>query len=48
MTIVERSIIIKATPEEVEAVHNDINRRSGMPVSNKPSPMEYTQELVVK
>jgi hypothetical protein len=26
MTTVERSIIIKATPEEVEEIHNDINR----------------------
>lgn len=26
MTKVERSIIIKATPERVEAIHNDINR----------------------
>jgi uncharacterized membrane protein len=26
MTTVERSILIKATPEEIEAVHNDIDR----------------------
>ena len=26
ITIVERSIIIEATPEEVEGIHNDIDR----------------------
>lgn len=26
MTKIERSILIKATPEEIEAIHNDIDR----------------------